>query len=198
MKFDHSFDYYAMRYLLLWHQSESAMVEGFASNPTATLRRVMHSFRVARSFAGLADEQRAKFIVGAVLSMKSDLPAKNVSGLAKKFEKEFERRNLSAASKLLWIRHRSPYLVYDSRALRALKRYPLKVKSADYASYEMAWRSAYEKHKTEINKSADGLVSLQPYVKHWHPTKDSLRRLVREPWFKERVFDIALWENGVP
>ena len=130
--------------------------------------------------------------------MKSDLPAKNVSGLAKKFEKEFERRNLSAASKLLWIRHRSPYLVYDSRALRALKRYPLKVKSADYASYEMAWRSAYEKHKTEINKSADGLVSLQPYVKHWHPTKDSLRRLVREPWFKERVFDIALWENGVP
>ncbi|WP_312769068.1 hypothetical protein [Pseudoxanthomonas mexicana] len=196
MKFDHSFDYYAMRYLLLWHQSESVMVDGFASNPVATLRSAMHGFRVARSFAGLADEQRAKFVVEAVLSMRSNVAAKNVLGLAEKFEKEFERRNLSAASKLLWIRDRSPYLIYDSRALRALKRYPVRVKNADYESYEVAWRSSYDEHKVEINKSVESLVNLQPYVQHWHPTKDSLRRLVRKPWFKERVFDIALWENG--
>lgn len=196
MKFDHSFDYYAMRYLLLWHQSERKLVDEFSENPAAALKSAMHSFRIARSFPGIADDVRAKYVVKAVHSMSPNVPAQNVSLLAKKFEIKFDHLNLSAASKLLWIKYRSPYLIYDSRALRALKRYPIKVKSADYASYEGAWRCAYDGHKRDIDRAVYALVNLQPYVKHWHPTKDSLRKLVREPWFKQRVFDIALWENG--
>ncbi len=193
----HSFNYYALRYLLLWEQAERKIFEHFSASKTPeALRKAMHHFRISRSFSGIADDSKAILIVRALEQANSNHPAENVHALAGQFKDDFQSFNLSAASKLLWWKHKSPYLIYDSQAVKTLRKLGHRFENRDYADYENSWRSAYDNYKSEIDKSAASLINLQPFISHWHPTEDSISQLANQSWFKERIFDIALWENG--
>lgn len=193
----HSFNYYALRYLLLWEQAERNIFEQVsASMAPEALRKAMHHFRISRSFSGIADNSKANLIVSALEQVHSDRPAENVHALATQFKHDFQSFNLSAASKLLWWRNKSPYLIYDSKAVKSLRKLGHRFENRDYADYENSWRSAYDRYKGEIDKAAASLVGLQPFLSHWHPTADSVSQLASQSWFKDRVFDIALWDNG--
>jgi hypothetical protein len=120
--FRHSFQYYALRYLLLWEQAERVIFERLsATNTTDALRKAMHHFRISRSFSGIADDARATLIIRATEDANSRNPAENVQALAQRFKDDFKSFNLSAASKLLWWKHKSPYVIYDSQAVVTLR-----------------------------------------------------------------------------
>jgi len=72
------------------------------------------------------------------------------SRLGSIYKRENKPQNLvSAASKFLWLRRRSPVVIYDGRAetcLKAMKAKP----GATYASYRSAWRAEFPKYEMRI------------------------------------------------
>ena len=116
--------------------------------------------------------------------------------MAARFAIEFEQNNLSAATKLLWLRHRRPFLIYDARAVSALKGMHYKFNLRSYNEYAEAWLTAYKEFRGQVADAVALLPTLQPFVSAWHSTPESIERLVQKPWFRERVFDIYLWERG--
>ncbi len=196
----HSFEYCALRYLLLWETQERELHAMMINHPSPlSLRKSMQHFRIARSFKGGADERNATFILDAVTSVthqKNSSPREAVMSLAAQFQKRFGKFNLSAASKLLWLTFRSPYVIYDARAVAALRLLGWEFDNKDYAKYYEAWHSQYQQHKLEIEQAAERLTKFQPFFGAWHDFEDSLRTTTSQPWFLERVFDNYLWELG--
>ena len=192
-----TFEYCALRYLLLWVQAERDLHNIMKNSPSASdLRNSLHNFRVSRTFKGIKDK------AGIVLNALNEVGASNVlssiemvNELAARFSSEFNQTNLSAASKLLWFRYRSPFVIYDDRANRALKQLGHKFDKRSYEEYASAWNVAYNQSRGEVFAAAGLIPSLHPFFAD-SIDSPSLELLAREPWFLERVFDIYLWENG--
>lgn len=197
----HSYEYAALRYLQLWEQSERSIHALMSKEPTtAALRKAMHYFRVSRSFRGIAEDAVARSVLSALKDASKEAEASSpenaVSTLASRFAADFEQTNLSAASKLLWFTHRRPYVILDARASSALSSLGHKFSKRDYAGYSAAWRQEYRKHKDAVAEAVGQLRSLQPFFSAWHASEASIDRLARSPWFRERVFDLYLWQRG--
>jgi hypothetical protein len=196
----HSFEYCALRYLLLWETKERELHAFMTNDPSALgLRKSLQHFRVARSFKGVAEEQNATLILNALrIATQRGIssPCESVMALADQFQTHFGKFNVSAASKLLWLTFRSPYIIYDARAVAALRSLGCEFDNKDYPKYYEAWHSKYDEHKFEIEQAAEHLTKLQPFFGAWHDSEDSLRTTASQPWFRERVFDNYLWELG--
>jgi hypothetical protein len=193
-----NYEYCAYRFLELWEKDEKALHKDMKGTPSAyQIRKVLNHYRVARNFKGLSGEAHkiSKDLL-EVSDGEGDY-ADKVTMLAKRFKKSFGQFNLSAASKLLWLRHQSPYRIYDARAIKGLRRLT-KFDKADYRSYCEAWKREYEPRSSEISRAASGLVHLMPRKYTAAPllTDAQLLTLVGAQWFRERVFDIYLWEIG--
>lgn len=196
----HSFEYCALRYLLVWETDERELHAAMTNRPSPlALRASMQHFRIARSFKGVAEEQNANLILNAldrVVRNRTSSPRDNVMALATEFQNHFGKFNVSAASKLLWLTFRSPYIIYDARAVAALRSLGCEFDNKDYPKYYEAWHSRYDQHKVEIERAAERLTTVQPFFTTWHDSEDSLRTVTCQPWFRERVFDNYLWELG--
>ena len=196
----HSFEYCALRYLLLWETEERELHAAMTVRPSpSALRASMQHFRIARSFKGVAEERNARQILNAldrVGNNGTSPPCDNVMALATEFQNLFGKFNVSAASKLLWLTFRSPYIIYDARAVAALRSLGCEFENKDYPKYCAAWHSRYDQHKVEIERAAERLTTLQPFFTTWHDSEESLRAVTRQLWFHERVFDNYLWEMG--
>jgi hypothetical protein len=123
-------------------------------------------------------------------------PEVKVTTLATRFRERFNQFNLSAASKLLWLRHKLPFIIYDSRAVNALRDLGGTFENANYSEYCDCWRAQYHQREEAIKEAAARLHEVRTFLPPWHRTEAELRALVSEPWFRERVFDIYLWEMG--
>ena len=194
------YEFCASKFLDLW-RAEQPLHEGMQGNPSGDLiRQALKHFSVARTFKGLSDdgcEQISRCLVEVSTARKGS-PSDRVIELARRFKECFDQFNLSAASKLLWLRDRSPYLLYDMRAVTALGRLGNKFKKADYRAYFEIWTKEYEKRRRPISDASRGLVALpKNYTAAFYLVDDELAKIVHEPWFCERVFDIYLWELGV-
>jgi hypothetical protein len=196
----HSFEYCAMRYLLLWETGEREAHELMKRNPTpAALRKSLQLFRVARTFPGIQDDQKLALILNALRRFSrngTSSPVENVTALAAQFRSDFDKNNVSAASKLLWLTYRSPYIICDRRAVTGLKLLKPNFKNKDYADYFAAWKTTYAEHESGLFSAAEQLPKLQPFFGSWGETRDSLGSIAKQRWFLERVFDIYLWELG--
>jgi hypothetical protein len=116
--------------------------------------------------------------------------------LASRFRERFAQFNLAAASKLLWLKHRRPYIIYDSRAVKALRDLGCRFENANYSEYYNCWRNQYSQREKTIKQAASRLHEVRAFLPPWHGTKAELKALASRPWFLERVFDIYLWEVG--
>ena len=190
------FNYYALHYFLQWERSEKSLSANLAKPDAGPddLRKAMHAFRIARNFKGIGEGTRREEVLSA-LRNAGNSGAASVEILAQEFANAFNE-NISAASKLLWLVHRRPFLIYDSRAVTALERSGCTFQTRDYADFEKAWRSEYVKHADAIEAAVAELPRLQAFTRHWHPSESSIRELAEQPWFRERVFDLYLWEKG--
>lgn len=194
------FEFCAQRFLLQWQRKERELHSWIKGEPTVDqLRTALRYFKVARNFKGLKTPERAETILHSLLSVRArDLPPEEkVVALADKFKEADFQFNLSAASKLLWLSSRRPFIIYDSRAVAALKKHhSYSPGKKDYAEFCRAWRAAYEQYKDEIVKAVIQLPQVRASMPAWRMSDETLLRMVRRPWFTERVFDIYLWELG--
>jgi hypothetical protein len=192
------YEFCAHKFLDLW-RVEEALHEAMLGTPSANqIRRALKHFRVARTFKGLSDavaEQISKDLV-KVSNGREGTYSDKVTLLAQRFKNRFGQFNLSAASKLLWLRNRSPYLIYDARAVNALRCLGNE-RFDNYTSYCEAWQKEYEERSDQISAASHGLLNLpRKYTAAFLLTDGQLTKLVHAKWFRERVFDIYLWEIG--
>ncbi len=194
-------EFCAYRYLQQWERKEKPLHNAMAGNPSAQqIRDSLKHYGIARNFKGLKDDGIAEKISHELINVSDDesqsAPEKVVA-LASRFKEHFGKFNISAASKLLWLRNKEPYLIYDSKAINALISLGNKLDKSDYFSYYTVWQQEYKKRKKEITVATNGLVDLpRKYTAAFDLTDSQLTKLVQSKWFNERVFDIYLWEIG--
>lgn len=200
MKFP--FEFCALRYLLQWQRKETSLHVWMKKETPelAHIRKALRYFQVARNFKGLKLDERAEQVRGALLDVRgrSSLSAEQkVIALARSFEEANFQHNMSASSKLLWLSTRRPFIIYDSRALVALQNeYALDARKLDYEAYCLSWRAAYRKSKQDVLRAVNELPKIRSFLPGDTPPDSKLLALVNKPWFRERVFDIYLWELG--
>lgn len=196
--------YCAARYLQQWQKHEKSLYEGMSHTPHDTdIKESLIYFKVTRNFTGLKSNPDAigkirKALFTVRRSQKYSSPNERVMELSNRFSNDFGSFNLSAASKLLWLSERSPYIVYDRRAVIALTRkLGHRLKDArDYDEYSTLWRDEYNSVKNEIAEAIRKLPAGRAFMPSTSLPDSALRKLANEDWFKERVFDIFLWEIG--
>jgi len=201
---ERTFEFCALKYLLLWSQQEKEIHEGMSvakGRPEVSdLRKALKHFRIARNFRNIKDGVTAKGVINSLLKVSSDdtqFPKQKVINLADQFQDTFGQFNLSAASKLLWLRHRSPFLIFDDRAFRSLQSLSqTRFKKRDYSKYVSTWRSTYDQHRNAIKQAVIRLPDALPFVRDWYQSKEEIESLASQDWFQERIFDIYLWELG--
>lgn len=198
---DPTYEYCSARFLDLWVRKEQDVYKAMQKPDSESIRKALTHFRVARSFAGIARPEVGNGVALLLTEYSKDITPETapgrVSDLAKssKFGNEFQQ-NISAASKLLWMCHRAPFVIYDSRALRALQRENFTLKSGNYHAYYHAWRSAYESQVKRVRAAVDRLPVFVQFTVFGEHGKEELRAMVQQDWFAERVFDQYLWLKG--
>jgi hypothetical protein len=194
------FEYCALRFLIQWEQRERTLYVQIAGNPSlAEIRSALRYFQVARMFKALKSDHAAQAVADALRDVDEEStlsPVQKVVALASCFKKRFNQLNLSTASKLLWLKHKEPYVVHDSRAVSALKEMGARFTNANYEKYWSCWREQYCRRQSEVRKAASRLHEIRRFLPHWHRKENELTALALQEWFLERVFDIYLWELG--
>jgi hypothetical protein len=195
MLIEPSFEYCAFKFLEQWLESEESLFSVISVCPTPeSIREALQYFGVSRNFAGVSETEKQKRILQSLLDSINDeallQPCEKVDALADRFRQEFNQRNLSAASKLLWLSKRDPFVIYDSRAVDALGE-----GYGNYSAFSRAWRTQYKLHKSSIEEAVMKLPEASVFLRT-RPSQSKLLQIIGETWFRERVFDIYLWERG--
>lgn len=136
-----------------------------------------------------------------MLGVRGPITEKNVcervSSLAGEFSKKYGKNAVSAASKFLWLRFRSPVVIFDSRAIGWLRANGYKVPYAGgYKEYRKHWLAAFSDHEKEISKACAGLAEVKDYSLAFEEKEKHVAEISQARWFKERVFDKYLWFNA--
>ena len=118
------YEYCALRFLMQWERKERIIHEELSRSPSPqNVRKALGYFQVSRGFPGL--KTKADRVVTALKKNSRGLNNKTViscvNGLADSFKRDFRKRNVSAASKLLWLYCRTPVVIKDSKATKALQ-----------------------------------------------------------------------------
>jgi hypothetical protein len=158
-----TYEYYAFRFLSQWHENEFALYMAISAKPEeAQVRKALSYFQVSRNFKGIDKPGNLTFIVQSLQAVCCNLslsaPVVKVNKLASVFKSRFGQLNVSAASKLLWLSYRCPYIICDSRATKALKKeFHHRRADESYEEYVDAWRSEFTNHKKQIEDAANAL-----------------------------------------
>lgn len=192
----------ALRFLIQWLRREHALFRAISSNPTdQDIREALTYFQVARTFEGLSKDpsklSSIRLALRDIRKRRSLAPVQMVVELACKLQIEFKQFNVSAASKLLWLSVREPVVVYDKRAVSALSgHFKHKFSARNYNEYASVWREEYLNHEPDIAAATRQLPKGRRFMPNCALTDSELLSLAEQSWFKERVFDIFLWEIG--
>jgi len=195
-----SYEFCAFGFLSQWLESEFALHAAISSAPTeSAIRKALAYFQVARTFKGLDSPGKTALILQALTDVRNDptltMPHEKVEALAGQFQMCFHQFNLSAASKLLWLSCKEPFIIYDTRAVKALSRH-FGRKFADYKEYSVAWREEFARAQGSIRVACETLPKGRIFMRSCEPTDRELLDMAKETWFTERVFDVFLWEVG--
>ena len=193
-----SFHQCARRFARTWARGERPIFEGLASTDRATQLKALQDgaayFRIARNFhrrydvrLGAARLEPVLQVLAPYRSMRLDLGAMRatVAELRLSLGQSYGGGDkLSAATKLLWLLHRAPAIIYDSQARRALG-----APVGDYDRYVSLWRRGYRENRSKIRDVCQALPQ---------PTAEAVPfPSGKAPeWFSQRVYDIYLWSAG--
>ncbi|WP_281647374.1 hypothetical protein [Parendozoicomonas sp. Alg238-R29] len=156
-------------------------------------------YKIVRNFKTIDEPYRFKKaheILNTVESISHDNVSDKVLELAFKFENSYGTNAILAASKLLWLKFKSPVIIYDSRAYNWLKRKNNKITLGEYKNYRDAWLTEFEKVLPTIKECCSELVSVKKFTQAYELSDSEISSLTSEPWFHERVFDKYLWFNA--
>ena len=110
------FEFCALRFLFQWRRKEQYLHRHIRAKPTiAQLRSALKYFQVARNSKDLGKDEKATIVLRAFSDIQGRErlgPEDKVTMLAKRFKDDGFQHNLSAASKLLWLKSGS-VLAFD-------------------------------------------------------------------------------------
>jgi hypothetical protein len=102
------------------------------------------------------------------------------------------RRVLSATTKFLWFKVRSPIIIYDSQVRKALQ-----TPDGDLQCFYDIWRDKYNYHNKAIAQACASLSKVSRYAcDQTLATPPYVQSISAESWFRQRVFDVYLWHKG--
>ena len=193
-----SFNYCARRYADTWSRGERPIFEeiavGSQARRLAALQRGAGYFRIARNFHRAFDVERGVARLEPVLEVldlyrTSKLNLVTMRSAVARLRVDLGVRygggdKLSAATKFLWLLHREPVVIYDSQARRALG-----APVGDYDRYVKLWRAGYQENQENIRESWDALSQRAA-------DRVPFRPRAAPEWFRQRVYDIYLWQAG--
>jgi len=199
-----NFKYFALMYLNDWHFWDSPLSERiFSSNKEDSLS-AFHSaakyYKVTRNFPIDEGEARLQGALDLVKSDSSQLGENNVceivNNLALAFERRYGKNAVSAASKFLWLRHKSPVVIFDSRAKKWLDRNGYKVPANNYEGYRSQWLTAFSDNSKKIEEACAALMTVRDFSMAFDSSAEEVLSVTTSTWFEERVFDKYLWFNA--
>ena len=181
----------AEKYLKFWHCEDSDHCNIFANSRIGwckqrenELRNAMDEYKILRNFPKKCESGKRFELVFGIMDEIADISNDNfvseVEKCARKFQEKYGKYLLSAASKLLWFKCKSPIIIYDNNVRKHLK-----TAEGDYRTYCERWRAEYAEKENAIDAACADLAEVYP----------SDKGVICEKWFKERVFDFCLWEN---
>lgn len=142
--------------------------------------------------AGLVRFQPALDLIdGLRLQDFEDEPTTTIAKTARLLSLRYGNGNVvSATTKLLWMKFRSPIIIYDSKAGLALGANLLR-------KFYDQWHARYAVHRAEILDSCNALQDVLDYVSDpGIASADFVRDLAAENWFQQRVFGNYLTNIG--
>jgi len=102
-----------------------------------------------------------------------------------------ERGVLSATTKFLWLKLRSPVVIYDRQA-----RLELGTRDGDVHAFYEAWRNRFRADLDEIREASLALMEVTDFCVRPAADSNYVESVVQSQWFHERVLDISLWQAG--
>jgi hypothetical protein len=196
-----NFKFFTMYYLNDWCSTDEDYFIKLQPDKEPSVRRECMQraatyYGIARNFRLLPNEERFASALDALdgisASFNHDVDSQ-VSELANTFRSAYGRNAVSAASKFLWIRHRSPIIIYDTRAIRALGG---NLRDRDYSTYRREWLRQFDKHEAAIRSACSQVLEVKDWSLAFEKPEDKVRGWLSERWFHERVFDKFLWWHG--
>jgi hypothetical protein len=166
----------------------------------ACLWRAAKYYKVTRTLPVIREERRLGRALEALDAVADPITEDNVDAVVWELERTFEavygRYALSAASKFLWIRHRSPVVIYDAQACRTLKQLGSRFAAGSYKPFRREWLRHFAEHEGAIQEACAELHRVREFSLAHEMPDDELAALAAQRWFHERVFDKFLWRTG--
>lgn len=198
------FRFFALQYLNEWCSDDRRFVAGLSpgrkeDDRRAWLCKAAAYYRVARNFKK-CEEPRFGCALAALDAITNPVTEENVdstvSDLAKTFQVTYGANAISAASKFLWIRYKSPVVIYDARAIGCLRTCGEKFGECDYQGYRREWLRQFADCEQSIRTACAELIRVKGFSLASASSDEEVARLVGNRWFHERVFDKYLWKAG--
>jgi hypothetical protein len=204
---DINWEYCSLYYLQQWLSGERRLHDALSGTDERSIREglsdAVKSFRVARNLPRKYDADRGLKRYEPLLEVflqlqKQEISESNFINVFDNFQSEISKKYggkklISLSSKLLWLRYRDPFIIYDSRA-----RTSLEVTPGDYSEYVAEWLKSFQPHQERIAAICSELSSVYRYVEFEYNESNfaEIKNVSNEEWFHKRVFDIYLWRGG--
>ena len=198
------FEFCSLHYLNQWLGNERAVCEAMESDDrTIRLEAISNAakfFKVARNLPLVYESGEGRYTSVLRLLDHVSVPAviekgcvSSVEMLRNKISKAYgDREVLSFASKILWVKIKSPIIIYDKQVRQALG-----TDDGDYCEYCRKWLEAYSGHEMAIGNACGSLHKMRQYcLDPTVATERYISVIATQDWFRHRVFDIYLWHGG--
>ena len=200
------FKYCALYYLNQWISKDRGFCGALASQneleQLTGLASAAAFYRVARNLPEHHDVgkkfRRYEPVLRIICAQQGTLSAETVLPRVKavrdRISKEYGGRGvLSLTTKFLWLRFRSPVIIYDSQVRTALGTRP-----GNIDDYYTRWRETFEKHAGDISAACGSLSKVREYcIEPEAITVGDVATAASQRWFQERVLDVYLWHRGL-
>jgi len=200
------FKYCALHYLNQWISRDLTFCNALAGRDTEkklkTLADAAAFYKIARNLPKKYEEAEGSQRYGPVLKIIESLNPANFQGEGllpsiKKVRDEISgqyggRDVLSLTTKFLWLKMKSPIIIYDSQARAALRAAP-----GEIDEYYSLWHEKFSGHEQQIRDACASLQDVHEYTENPAiATRQYIAETAVQPWFRERVFDAYLWHLG--
>lgn len=195
------YGYHAMSYLNQWLRNDSRWhfslnSNNDRSNKLQTIKEVATHYRVARNWRTVSKDPERYGPILDFLQSCEGVPADDVAGFvistADSLKQLNDDRNvLSMTSKLLWVKFKSPIVIYDKQAKDALG-----VRGDDYSKFLDVWKRRFLEEKGAISLACRSLYKGVDFCVRPDLKLDELEEITSSEFFMERVFDLKLWTDG--
>ena len=203
-----NFYYAAYSYLDEWARKDKQFHETLAfdggrniSEPVGAecLVDVAKYYGVIRTLRKNEEQPRLKTAYSALLAIESineNTMIEVVEDFVSTLAVTYRARPLSAASKFLWMRFRSPVLMYDLLVSKWLCEHSDYKKDDGYANFCSAWKRSYQGYESEVRKAASALKTVKDFTLACNVSNDEFESWISSTWFHHRVFDHYMMQGS--